>query len=405
MSRAARRNREKKGREAGGTLAVGALPADQASPLVAAGRRPLKTAVVVVAGLLAAAALAFSAYRIHSARPRRPVEPFFTGLGSHTRKITTSSADAQRYFDQGLAFLFGFNHDEAIRSFEASAQCDPDCAMAYWGIAIASAEYMFTPAMSEAHVRAALSAVATARSLESGAAPVERELIEALAVRYADPPPADRLPLDRAYYTAMHRVWKSFPDDGDVGALTAQALMLTQRGKQWALNGDPLPDTETLIELIDRVLAKSPEHPFALHLLIHATEASRHPEKADAAANFFRDYAAWPTSHTCPRTSIFAAAAGRRHAPPPKRRSQPIGRIALVPPEGFHWVMMAHNNHMLAYAAAMQGQVKKPRGPFGTCWPITSPRKSPGSIPRWSTASTRCPSSSTSLRPLGCNAG
>ncbi len=116
--------------------------------------------LLVVAGcLLAAVVLGFSPYFRH-ATPQMPTEPLFSGLGPHTRKITTDSALCQKYFDQGLAFLFGFNQDEAIRSFIAASQCDPDCAMAYWGIANASFEYMFNPSVDEAKVKTAFDALA-----------------------------------------------------------------------------------------------------------------------------------------------------------------------------------------------------------------------------------------------------
>ena len=327
-------------------------------------RRP-QVYVIVLGCLFAVLMLGFFPYFLREPRPSVPTEPLFGDLGSnlgpHTRKVTTASTLAQRYFDQGLAFLYGFNHDEAIRSFEAAAASDPKCAMAYWGVAAASFEYMFNPSFDEARVKAAWDALAQARRLEEGAAPVERALIEALATRYADPPPSDRLPLDRAYYTAMRRVWKAYPDDADVGTLAAQALMATQRGGQWAPNGDPMPDTQTVIEMLDRVLTKSPEHPFASHLLIHAVEASSHPERGDTAANRLRDYAPglahlthmpshidirrgrWQPAVTACEKAIAADAAYRK----------------IVKPPGFYWILMAHNHHMLAYAAAMQGDSRK----------------------------------------------
>src|SRR5580704_14504956 len=133
--------------------------------------------LLVVAGcLLAAVVLGFSPY-FRRTTTQAPTEPLFSGLGPHTRKVTTDSPLCQKYFDQGLAFLFGFNHDEAIRSFEAAAQCDPDCAMAHWGIANASFEYMFNPSVDEAKVKAAFDALSRARSLESHAAPVEQAMI------------------------------------------------------------------------------------------------------------------------------------------------------------------------------------------------------------------------------------
>lgn len=322
-----------------------------------------RRALFLVAGcLLAAVVLGFSPYFRRSAQPQTPTEPLFSGLGPHTRSVTTDSPLCQKYFNQGLAFLFGFNHDEAIRSFEAAAQCDPDCAMAYWGIANASFEYMFNPSVDEAKVKTAFDALSRARSLEPHAAPVEQAMIEALAVRYVDRPPADRLPLDRAYYTALRHVWKDYPDDGDIGSLVAQALFLTQREGQWAPNGEAMPDTETVIDLLNRVLAKSPGHPFASHLLIHVVESSRHPELGDQAAERLRHYDAPGLAHLTHMPSHIDIRRGRwQEAVVASEKAIAADETyrKLVNPPGFYWLLMLHNNHMLAYAAAMQGESVK----------------------------------------------
>jgi tetratricopeptide (TPR) repeat protein len=324
-------------------------------------KRRQRVFLLVAGCLLAAVVLGFSPY-FRRTPPHAPTEPLFSGLGPHTRKVTTDSPLCQKYFDQGLAFLFGFNQDEAIRSFEAASQCDPDCAMAYWGIASASFEYMFNPSVDEVKVKTAFAALSRARSLESRAMPVEQAMIEALAVRYVDPPPADRLPLDRAYYSALRRVWKDFPDDGDVASLAAQALFLTQRGGQWAPNGDPMPDTETIIDLLNRVLAKSPEHPFASHMLIHVVESSRHPEWGDQAADRLRHYEAPGLAHLSHMPSHIDIRRGRWQeavAASEKAIAADEAYRKLVQPPGFYWLLMVHNNHMLAYAAAMRGERAK----------------------------------------------
>jgi tetratricopeptide (TPR) repeat protein len=316
--------------------------------------------VVIVAGcLLAAVVLGFSPYFLHEARP---TEPLFDGLGPYTRKITTSSPLAQRYFDQGLAFFYGYNFDEAIRSFQAATVCDPHCAMAFWGVGMASFEYVYDPTLDATQARLPLDATATARSLESNASPVERALIEALAQRYSERPPPDRDPLDREYYFAMRRAWKAFPDDADVGALAAQALMVTQHGKQWAPNGAPLPDTEELLALIDRVLAKAPDHPFASHLLIHAIEASPHPEKGDQAADRLRHYDAPGLAHLTHMPSHIDIRRGRwEEAVAVSEKAVAADAVyrKIAQPTRYYWIVMAHDNHMLSYAAAMQGESQK----------------------------------------------
>lgn len=291
----------------------------------------------------------------------KPAEPRFGGLGSHHRKVTTTSDAAQQYFDQGLAFLYGFNHDEAIRSFEAAAASDPQCAMAFWGIAAANGPHINNPAVDQAHAKAAWSALTKARALAGNGTNVEQGLIEALAKRYADPQPADRKPLDAAYATAMSEVWKAYPNDADVGALAAEAMMDLRPWDQWTLDGKAQPGTDEVIRILDEVLERSPGHPLALHLMIHAVEASPHPEKADLAADRLRDLepalghmvhmpshidvrrGRWQEAVTVNEKAIAADAAYRK----------------TMPQQGFYRVYMAHNFHMLAYAAMMQGESKK----------------------------------------------
>ena len=171
-------------------------------------------------------------------------------MGDHTWKVATNSPLAQRDFDQGLAFLYGFNYTEAARSFDAAAAADPNCAMAYWGIAIANGDGINDPVGDEPLARTAVEALERARELAPNARPVERDLIEALSTRYADPPPADPKPLDRAYAQAMRKVWKSYPDDGDVGAsdgtgshaLTPERFV-DARGRATARHGGSDPDS------------------------------------------------------------------------------------------------------------------------------------------------------------------
>jgi hypothetical protein len=138
-------------------------------------------------------------------QPAKKAEPHFEGMGKHTRHISTKSTEAQRFFDQGLIFLYGFNHDEAIRSFEAAAANDPKCAMAYWGIAMANGPHINSPSVDKPHAKAAWEAIKQARDHQDRATPVEKALIEALAARYADPQPEDRHPLDKAFADAMRR--------------------------------------------------------------------------------------------------------------------------------------------------------------------------------------------------------
>jgi tetratricopeptide (TPR) repeat protein len=294
-------------------------------------------------------------------QPAKKAEPHFEGMGKHTRHISTKSTEAQRFFDQGLIFLYGFNHDEAIRSFEAAAANDPKCAMAYWGIAMANGPHINSPSVDKPHAKAAWEALKQARDHQDRATPVEKALIEALAARYADPQPEDRHPLDKAFADAMRKVWAAYPDDADVGALTAEAIMDLRPWDQWTPKGKPQPGTEEVLGILDAVIAKSPAHPLALHLYIHANEASLHPERADAAAARLRDldpaigHLVHMPSHIDVRrgrwqeavvTNELAIAADKKYR-------------TMVPQQGSYRIYMAHNYHMLGYAALMQGQSQK----------------------------------------------
>ena len=196
-------------------------------------------------------------------RPPADAEPFFDGLGTYSRRVRTDSALAQRYFDQGLMLLYSFNREEACRSFEAAIAADPDCAMAYWGIALGKGPDINEPTVDDVRARKAWKAAMTARTHAVHATPVERDLIEAAAKRYADPPPEQRDALNKAYADAMCSLWKSHPEDPDVGALAAEAMLDLRPWDQWDADGRPQPGTKELIQILDEVLAKYPQHPFA----------------------------------------------------------------------------------------------------------------------------------------------
>jgi hypothetical protein len=215
-------------------------------------------------------------------------EPFFEGLGSYSRTITTNSPVAQRYFDQGLAFLQGFNHGAAILSFQAAATLDPGCAMAHWGIALACGPHINFPLVPPPAAELAFKELNQAQQHVESASVIERELVEALGHRYANPQPEDRSGLDRQYAEAMRKVWRAHPDDPDVGAFFAEALMDLRPWDQWTRDGQPQPGTDEILETLEAVLKLNANHPLANHLYVHAVEASPHPERADAAADRLR---------------------------------------------------------------------------------------------------------------------
>lgn len=290
--------------------------------------------------------------------PAAEAVPLFDGLGSYSRTVSTASPEAQRYFDQGLAFMYAFNHDEAIRAFTRAAELDPDCAMAHWGVAIANGPHINNTAVPPERAAAAWAALGRARAASAGASAVERALIEALASRYADPQPADRAPLERAYAEAMRGVWQTFPDDPDVGALFAESLADLRPWDLWTPEGQPQPGTEELIVTLDRVIALQPAHPLANHLYIHAVEASPEPGRADAAADRLRELQPG-LGHMVHMPSHIDVRRGRwQQAIEANARAIEADRryTERSPEQQFYRLYMAHNHHMLAYAAMMNGQ-------------------------------------------------
>ncbi len=207
----------------------------------------------------------------------------FDNLGSHGHPITTSSALAQRYFDQGLIFTYGFNHGEAIRSFREGIRHDPQCAMCYWGVANALGPNINAPMPAEA-VPEAYEALQRALELAPQANDAERAYIEALSARYVEKPTADRHALDVAYAEAMRRLAHRYPDDLDAATLFAEALMDTMPWHYWTPEGEPRPGTTEILTTLEYVLERNPNHPGANHFYIHAVEAA-HPEKALPAAD------------------------------------------------------------------------------------------------------------------------
>lgn len=207
----------------------------------------------------------------------------YDGLGSYSHRVTATS-DAQRWFDQGLRLVYAFNHHEAERSFIEAARLDPKCAMCYWGIAISEGSNYNSPTDADREKRA-LAAVREAQRLADGVTPPERALIEAVARRHSDAPGAKRAALDGAYADAMREVARQFPDDDEAATFFADAMMVRRPWNLWAPDGSPNPGTAELVQSLERVLARNPNHPGADHLYIHALEGSKDPQRAEAAAD------------------------------------------------------------------------------------------------------------------------
>ena len=317
-----------------------------------------------VVGFCLVAALPGGALSPRRARAGEPPSAERFHLGSHGRKVSTASPEAQRAFDRGLVLAFAFSHRAAEEEFRRAAAADPACAMAWWGIALVNGPHINLPIVLPDNAKAAWEALGKARAAAAGANEVERALIEALSKRYADPQPEDRKPLDEAYAGAMRDVAKAFPKDADVATLAAEALMDLRPWDLWTSEGAPQPGTEEVLSLLEQAMALDPRHPGALHLWIHAIEASPHPERGVAAADTLRDlvpgaghlvhmpahiYARvgrWPDAAAANARAIEADAWYRTQHPKP----------------GFYVVYMAHNHHFLAFTAMMRGRSEEALG-------------------------------------------
>ncbi len=290
--------------------------------------------------------------------PRKSEVPFFDGLGEHSRKIETRNPKVQRYFDQGLMFMFAYNHDEAVRAFRQVADLEPECAMAYWGIALASGMNYNDPAFTPEKAKVTSDALAKAHEKTSEQVTANQALINALAARYPDPAPKERADAEKAYSDAMKAVWAKFPKDADIGALYAESLMNLRPWDLWTEDGKPQPETAEILRTLEAVLKLDPAHPLANHLYIHAVEASPEPGKADASADALRGKHP-ALGHLLHMPSHIDIRRGRWQS------AKEANRLAIaadskyqktVPEQGFYRLYMSHNFHMLTFAAMMQGE-------------------------------------------------
>lgn len=216
--------------------------------------------------------------------------PLFDGMGNHEHPITTKDPDAQRYFNQGLVIDFAFNHAESARSFRAAQTLDSECAMCYWGEALALGPNINVTSngkvvMSDDERTSAFAAVQKAVALRDTVSEAERDYIDALAIRYNGDPTTPREPMDEAYGDAMRELHAKYPNDDDAASLFAESLMNTMPWDYWIDPENPRPLTIEVLDALETVLARSPEHPLAIHLYIHAVEASSQPERAEPYAD------------------------------------------------------------------------------------------------------------------------
>jgi tetratricopeptide (TPR) repeat protein len=285
----------------------------------------------------------------------------FTGLGDFHRAISTSSAEAQSYFDQGMRLLWAFNHDEATRSFAKAAELDPRCAACYWGVALTVGPNYNVPSMTALRAAVAWEALQQAQQHAATSSAVEQALIGALASRYPGPQALAGEELSgalSAYAAAMRAIAARFPDDDDVQTLCAEAQMNVHAWKLWRPDGQPAPGTLEIESRLEAVLRRDPGHPGANHYSIHVMEASPHPEAALASAERLRGlmpaagHLEHMPAHIMQRVGRYedAAEANRKGV----AADEAYLRVAAAP--DYYAMYLAHNYAFLAYAAAMEGR-------------------------------------------------
>ena len=281
------------------------------------------------------------------------------GLGNHRFPVTSSHPEVQRWFDQGLMLAYGFNHDAAERSFLKATELDPACAMCWWGASLVVGPHV-NAAMDPADNADAWQRLQRARELAPRASEREQAFIQALSARYAQAPPEDRRPLDEAYAAAMRELAQARPDDLDAAVMSAEALMDLQPWDYYDEQLRPKGHTAEVVSTLESVLARDPDHAGALHLYVHAVEASADPQRGVAAADRLRTLVPG-SGHLVHMPAHIYARVGRWHdAVVANQRAIEAddaylalcrGNTQGVYPLGY----VPHNHHFLWFAASMEG--------------------------------------------------
>ena len=285
------------------------------------------------------------------------------GFGQHHHAITTSNAEAQQYFDQGFDLVFGFNHEEAARSFRRAAELDPKAPMPQWGIAWALGPN-YNLDVDDERGKQANTAIAQALALSKGASDSERAYIEAMAIRFPPEAKPDRAALARKYSDAMRDLSRRYPDDLDAATLYAESLMNLRAWKLWSLDGKPADRTEEIVAVLESVLARDPKHLGANHYYIHTVEASPAPGRALPSAIRLETLApaaghlAHMPAHIYARTGDHAAAARANEAG--AKADREYFRSASA--DSFYGLAYySHNLHFLADSEMMRGRFASAR--------------------------------------------
>ena len=219
-----------------------------------------------------------AAQAAHDMRPNDRPATLVEGLGTTRHAIATKNEEAQKFFDQGLTFVYAFNHDEAIRSFRRAAELDPASPMPLWGVALALGPNINLDVDPDRE-KEAYEAAQQALKLSANAPPNERAYVEALVKRYSNDPKADLKALAVQYKNAMAALVKRFPDDLDAATLYAESMMDLRPWQLWGNDGTPAEGTLDIVNVLEGVIKRDANHVGANHYYIHAVEASFSPER------------------------------------------------------------------------------------------------------------------------------
>ncbi len=299
----------------------------------------------------------------HSAHMQSHPVTLINGLGDLHHPVSTHNPQAQKFFDQGLRFIYAFNHDEAARSFQHAAELDPKLAMAYWGVAEAVGPNYNDPADLD-RFKKANEAVQKAVDLSSGASPSEQAYVMAMAKRFPADPNSDLKKAAEDYHDAMREVAHQFPDDLDAATLFAESGMNLHPWGLWNQDGTAREGTDEIVSTLESVIKKDPNHLGAIHYYIHSVEASNNPDRALAGANRLAALAPGAghivhmPAHIYIRTGDYEAAVKTNEQAAEVDRAY----IKQSGAQGIYPMMYySHNLHFVAICGAMNGRYAEAR--------------------------------------------
>jgi tetratricopeptide (TPR) repeat protein len=304
-----------------------------------------------------------AAAQTHSAHMQPHGVTLVSGLGDLHHPVSTHSAEAQKFFDQGLRFIYAFNHDEAARSFQHAAELDPKLAMAFWGVAEAVGPNYNDPADPDRYKRAH-DAIQKAADLSTDAPPSEQAYIQAMAKRFPADPNSDLKKAAEDYHDAMRELSRQFPDDLDAATLFAESGMNLHPWGLWNQDGTPIAGTEEIVSTLEGVIKRDPNHLGAIHYYIHAVEASNNPDRALSAADRLAALAPGAGHIVHMPAHIYIRTGDYEAAVQTNQKAAEVDRayIRQTSVQGIYPMMYySHNLHFVAVCGAMNGRYAEAR--------------------------------------------